>query len=118
MTNPVGRPSKYDPEFCDKVIELMYEGHSITEVAYLLKVAKSTIYEWADKHEEFSNAIKKGVDFSEGWWMLEGKNALRDKDFSATLFYMNMKNRFGWKDKQEHSGTVGIKQEDALKELE
>lgn len=118
MTHPGGRPTKYKPEYCEFVENLMLEGASITEIAYELRISKPTIYEWIEKYPEFSNAINGGRDFAEGYWMKEGRINIHNKEFNSTLFYMNMKNRFGWKDKQEHTGTVAIKQEDALKELE
>ena len=98
-----GRPSKYKPEMCDKVIELMKEGASIEEVALELDISKSNMYAWMDKHAEFQNAIKEGEFTSKGWWMNQGRRNIKNKEFNSTLWYMNMKNRFGWKDKHEHS---------------
>jgi len=95
------RPTKYTKELGEKVIEYMYEGMSIEEVCYELKICKQTFYNWCDTHPEFLDSKKKGVDFSKGWWMKQGRVNLKDKDFSPTLFYMNMKNRFGWTDKQQ-----------------
>jgi len=103
-----GGPTKYKTEYCDQVIELMYKGHSIEEVAYFLKVDKKTIYNWKDAHEEFFHALKKGADFSEGWWKLKGTQNIENKDFNSTLWYMNMKNRFGWKDKIENTHDVTV----------
>jgi hypothetical protein len=114
----VGRPTKYLPEYGEIAIELMRQGASIIEVAYKLNVARSTIYEWIENYEEFSDTIKLGRDFSEGWWMEQGRLNLWNKEFSPTLFYMNMKNRHGWSDKQETHASVTLKQEDVLKELE
>ena len=57
-----GRPSDYREEFCDLAISLMKEGASITEVAAECGVTKKTLYEWMDKHPEFLNSIKIGVD--------------------------------------------------------
>lgn len=114
----VGRPSGYKEEYCQLVLKEMREGASIEEVAYELNVFKSTLYHWMENHPEFCDAIKKGIDFSEGWWRKEGRKNIRNKDFNSTLWYMNMKNRFGWKDKTETSATVTVKHEDALKELE
>jgi transposase len=114
----VGRPSGYKPEYCQTVLKEMRDGASIEEVAYELKVFKSTLYSWMDNYPEFSDAIKNGVEFSEGWWRKEGRKNIRNKDFNSTLWYMNMKNRFGWKDKTEMSGAMTINHEQALKELE
>lgn len=104
----MARPTKYDPTKNKAVIELMSEGASIVEVAGLLDVARSTIYEWCDPDSEqfiaeFSDTIKKGLDASQIWWEKQGRKNLENKDFNYTGWYMNMKNRFrdDWKDKTE-----------------
>lgn len=79
----------------------MKDGASIEEVAAEIGVAVKTLYNWAEEHEQFLQAKKRGEELSSAWWMKEGRIALRDKDFSYTGWYMNMKNRFGWRDKQE-----------------
>lgn len=105
---PVGRPTDYTPEMCEKVIPLLKEGASIEEIGLELDVGYSTVYRWMDEHPEFREAIKKGREFSHAWWLKEGRKALRDKDFSYTGWYMNMKNRFGWTDKQESNHNVNV----------
>lgn len=114
----VGRPTDYRPEFCKKAIELLKEGASIEEIGLELNIGTSTVYKYMEEFPEFMDAIKKGREFSKGWWLKQGRKNLWDKEFSPTLFYMNMKNRFGWSDKQENTITAIVKQEDALKELE
>ena len=99
-SNPVGRPTKYSPEVNDICIKLMREGASIKEIAYELNVSRDTIYEWQSKYADFSDTIKKCVDFSEGWWMKQGRLNIDTKEFNSTLWYMNMRNRFGWADRQ------------------
>lgn len=104
-TNTVGRPSKYKPEMCDKVIELMTDGASKYEVCAELEICFDTISEWCNPEGEyfkrdFSDSVKKGLDLSRAWWEKQGRTNLKDKDFSYTGWYMNMKNRFGWADKQ------------------
>jgi hypothetical protein len=48
------RPSKYDPAFCDMVIEAMQEGFSLTGFAGQIGVSRSTIGEWMN---EYPNAV-------------------------------------------------------------
>lgn len=106
--HPGGRPTKYNSAYCQTVILMMTEGASMVEIAAEIGVNKTTLYEWEKAHEEFSNALKKGRAFSEAWWVREGRTNLKDRNFNHVLWYMNMKNRFGWKDKQEVEHTGGI----------
>lgn len=103
MTNPVGRPTDYKPEYCALVVGWMKEGASIAELALNLNVALSTIYYWIEKQDEFSDAIKRGVDLSRGWWEKNGRINLHEKSFNHILWMMNMRNRFraDWSEKQE-----------------
>lgn len=102
----VGRPSVYDSEVCERAKELMKQGASLIEVAYHLHIARSTLHEWRNTYPEFSDAIKAGIDDSEGWWMTKGRENIENKEFNSTLWYMNMKNRFKWKDKQDSDNSV------------
>jgi orotate phosphoribosyltransferase-like protein len=97
----MGRPPDYTPDLCEKVIPLLKQGMSIAEIGLELDIGYSTIYAWMERFPDFKEAIKNGREYSKGWWEKNGRIALRDKDFNSTLWYMNMKNRFGWKDKQE-----------------
>lgn len=104
----VGRPSKYTDSMPDRVIELMSEGASLAEVAADLGISRATLDKWShdERKPEFVESIKRGIDLSEAWWLRQGREALREKGFNYVLWYMNMKNRFGWSDRQqvEHSG--------------
>jgi len=101
----MGTDSKYSPIYCELIKELMSEGASIEEVAAEIGVVKQTLYNWCKEHSEFMDAKSIGEQLSKGWWYKQGRIALRDKEFSPTLFYMNMKNRFDWADKQENKET-------------
>jgi hypothetical protein len=57
---PAGRPSKYDPAFCDTVREVMAEGYSKLAAAGFIGICYNTMRNWMDEHPEFLQAVKHG----------------------------------------------------------
>ena len=112
-----GRPTNYDPTYCDKVIELGREGASKAEMAHALGCSRPTMDAWAAAHPEFLYALKEALENAQGWWESQGRKATfgAAPGFNATSFIFNMKNRFpkDWKDKQEveHSGSIATTKE-------
>lgn len=116
--NPVGRPTEYDPKFCDRLIEHMKDGGSFTAFAALVDVCRTTLYTWLDVHPEFLDAKKRGDMKSLYWWENEGKKGLwnetesegegrskrsSSKSFNTGNYVFNMINRFkeDYKQRQE-----------------
>jgi hypothetical protein len=102
----VGRPSKYDPSFCDLVIELGAQGKSKTQIAANLGIDRDTLAEWAKTHVEFSGAVKRAQQLAQAWWEDLGQMNMTRKGFNQVAFIFQMKNRFhdDYKDKHEISG--------------
>jgi transposase len=117
--NPEGRPSKYNPLFCDKVIELGKIGASKVEMACELDICRTTFDNYEKEYPEFLKAVKQAVMFSQAFWEKNGRLATfgGTPNFNATTWIFNMKNRFSedWKDKTESSvdaklnGTLELK---------
>ena len=103
-----GRPNKYRPELCQIVVEQMRKGAAIEELPFYLEVCLDTIYEWSQKYDDFSEALNQGRSFSRALWMIKGRENLDSDTFNSTLWYMNMKNRFGWRDKTENNINVTL----------
>jgi hypothetical protein len=106
----VGRPkedlSSLPDNWHEEVLELYSEGAADVEIKALIYEWRGTFScdlwnRWMKENDEFSITIKKGRMLSESWWNKSGRKNLKEKDFSYTGWYMNMKNRFGWRDKQE-----------------
>ena len=106
----VGRPkedlSSLPDEWYNDVLSLYKEGASDIEIKALIYEWKGSFsndlwQRWIDEEVQFSETIKMGKVLSEAWWSKKGRIELDNKEFSYTGWYMNMKNRFGWKDKQE-----------------
>lgn len=113
MANKGGRPSKYDPKMLQVIEDMMKEGASKTEVCAKIGISHETMNQWCDStdenpyfNKEFSETVKKGQRLSEAWWEKNGRVNLENQKFNYTGWYMNMKNRFGWKDKQEVDARV------------
>ena len=106
----MARPSKYKPAYCDLVIEHMTDGASITSFAAEIGVARSSINEWMEHHEEFSEAVKIAKAKCAAWWEKKGRTLAVDGGGNATLVIFGLKNMAGedWRDKHEidHSGKI------------
>lgn len=91
---PVGRPSKYKPEFCERVIELAKEGAGWAEYAAEFGVDRPTLYDWAAAHEEFSTALTRAKVLEQAWFEREGRLNLKNREFNANLWGKSVSARF------------------------
>lgn len=86
----------------DHVISLGEQGASDVEIRdYLNCICHETFTRLLREDEIFSETIKRARSKCQVWWEKNGRVNLESKEFNSTLWYMNMKNRFGWADKQE-----------------
>jgi hypothetical protein len=106
-----GRPTKYDPAFCDEVIDFLSEGYSVTAWAGSKRVARSSVYKWANEHPEFSDALNIGQAASALWWETCLRTNATTGDGASSAIIFGLKNRAAddWRDKRDidHSSTDG-----------
>jgi len=107
-----GGPTKYKPEYCEKLIEHMSEGLSYEAFAALIGVHRSILYDWEKSHPEFSEAKDVGFGKSLLFWEKLGRDNILNtsesfgegqsssKSLNGSVWIFNMKNRFRWRDKQ------------------
>lgn len=65
---PKGRPSKYTPEMCEKVIDCMKKGYIVEEVCAELGIHRDTFFEWVKSNPDFSDCYKKGKSAFIAFW--------------------------------------------------
>lgn len=109
----MARPTKYDPAYCDAVVEHCATGASLTSFAAEIDVARSTINEWMEANPEFSEAVKRAKAKCAAWWEKNARDgATGAKDVNPTLCIFGLKNMASedWREKQEvqHSGGMKV----------
>lgn len=101
----LGRPTKYDPAYCQKVVDLGRKGKSIEQMAGLLNVSKKTLYNWRDAHDDFLHALEEAHDLALMWWEDTAQNNVVEfkegERVNASLWSRSMAARFPKKYRQE-----------------
>jgi hypothetical protein len=90
----MGRPSKYDPAFCERVIELGREGCGKAEIADELDVSRQTLLNWSNEHPEFLDALQRAHDCSLAWWEKQARKNLSTSGYQSGLWKQAMSGRF------------------------
>lgn len=103
-----GRPTAYDPAYCDRVIAHMRGGQSYESFAGEIGVCVATLYTWEKKHRDFLEAKKVAQAACLNFWEkigimgvtgavkkdAHGNVVIDGKKVNGTLWIYNMKCRF------------------------
>lgn len=63
---PIGRPTKYKPEYAEEAYRQCLLGKTDKDLALHFGVAESTIHEWKNNFPEFSESVRAGKDKADG----------------------------------------------------
>lgn len=98
-----GRPTKYDPSYCDLAIELGKQGKSTEVIACHIGVVHQTLLNWSNEHPEFLEAITLAKQHELLWWENAGQQYLTTTGFSASAWSRSMAARFPakWREKTQ-----------------
>lgn len=127
-----GRPSKYDPKYCEEIIKFFKKKPQKTQkrkvyhqngtlkceetvvvaqtlptfqgFARKIGVSRDTLLEWCEKHGEFSDAYARAREMQEEILVVNAMGGLYNAQF-AQFF---AKNCLGYREKQEVAGDMGI----------
>jgi hypothetical protein len=115
----MARPSKFQPAYCDLVIEHMAEGASLTSFAAEIGVARSTINEWMEAHSDFADSVRIAKAKCAAWWEKRGRELAVEGGGNAALVMFGLKNMGAddWREKQEVEQRTTVEAADPLTAL-
>lgn len=109
---PAGRPSKYNPAYCDAIIAHCQDGSSISSFAASIGVCRDTITDWGQAHPEFLASVKVAKAVVAAWYDKKARGIVGGESGNATLCIFGLKNfdATDFRDVQEqrHSGEVTV----------
>lgn len=116
MQKKAGRPTGFKPEYCKQLIDHMAKGFSFETFGATIGVHRGTLYDWANLYPEFAEAKSLAFDSCQLEWEKigreyvinesstdcdeDGNRSSQSKSLNASVWALNMKNRFKWRDKQ------------------
>lgn len=119
--NAIGAPTKYDPSYCEMLIEHMASGLSYESFAGVIGTHRTSLYNWEKEYPVFFDAKKEGAEKNLLFWEKTGQKGLWDKvtyddrgrpiakkTLNSTVWIFNMKNRHKWKDRQEVNNQIEV----------
>lgn len=125
----MARPSKFKLEYCEQLIEHMESGYSFETFAAVIDVDEATLHRWKTPklkngaknpqyHDKFCKSYKTGKIKSQLFWETLGMRGIAgipfqftdekgvkrtSQGFNAATYIFNMKNRFKWTDRLDHT---------------
>ncbi len=133
-----GRPTKFKPEMASQAYKLCLLGATDKQLADYFEVNEDTINEWKKVHPKFSESLKKGKIVADAevaeklFQRAKGYEHPEDKIFcnadgevttvptvkhyppDTAAAFIWLKNRAGWRDKQETEHTISKQTADLL----
>lgn len=64
----LGRPSKYDPAYCDQVVALGKEGKSRWQICSRLDIGLHNMNAWEGAHEDFRRSLEEARLHALSYW--------------------------------------------------
>lgn len=118
----MGRPTKYKRKYCNQLIEHMNKGYSFETFGAVIDVNPDTLFEWAKKHKDFSEAKHLAFNKCRLFWEKAGIEGMQNqtyrkgnvsitKSLNAHIWSMNLRARFKeWRnvDKPEVTTTENV----------
>ena len=104
----IGRPTKYRPQYCQRIIDLGIEGKMPVALCAELLITKTTLHYWRDNFPEFSDALEISKQACEQYWreLARGRANGNFTTGSDTLIKYYMSACFGIREATDVQQTV------------
>ena len=89
-----GRPCRYNPASCDRVLVLAAEGCGKAEIAAGLGVSVKTLNAWMTAFNDFREAMSEAKELEYAWWLKVGRENQFTRTWNASAWALQMRNRF------------------------
>lgn len=114
---PVGRPTEYKPEYCQMLIRHFEQGLSFESFAGVISVGRTTIHRWRDENPDFKQAYEEGISKCRLFYDKVGSAMMMDQlkvdgkkvKGNVAVWFIQMKNRFGYRDNPEDKQVHTVK---------
>lgn len=99
--NPVGRPrtriEDLDPNWKDIMMAEAQDGGGPTAYMVKLGIGHSALQTLLTDSEEFRSTFEACILLQQYWWETQGRKMAAGADGNATVWSLNMTNRFNWR---------------------
>ena len=96
------KPSKFQIEYCELLVEQAAEGKSESEFAADIQVSQSLLTEWTAKHPRFKVAREVANEVREAWFEKHFRLGMLGKiPVNASMMIRYAAAKLGWKEKSE-----------------
>ena len=103
--------SKYDPDVCDRMIELGKLGASQKMIWSDLGISKSTAETWKKKYPEFAEALDLSLVHAQAFWERELLANVDNKNYNSRLAEIALRGQFQQDYRETRDTKVDLKAE-------
>ncbi len=110
MASEKGRPTDFKKNYGDEILNLMASGLSLAASAAELGFHRQRVYDWVEKHPEFSDTIKLAKSKRQLFLERRLLSAETSPIITSTIFALKNAAPDDWREKIEtnHTGTVSV----------
>jgi hypothetical protein len=105
------RPTKYQSEFCQQIIDHCSKGMSVSSFGAVCNTTRDNLYAWAEQYPEFNYAMKRARLKTQSWWeeklISHAARGASGGQVAATIFALKNFGPDDFRERIEHTGKDG-----------